>query len=377
MGTSRPRKFLLALVLVASLNFLAAFAALPPDGYYDINEPAGLEEAYDARALLEAKSEAAVDSVDWVESDNSEDPRILADVAADLKQPSELDGASGSAKKSPLDGQAATNARAPVDSVASPNGKSIAARPKKGKQGKKKHCVRRRRGRCVKWAATRKHYTRMTKKTTGYLKIADKASAKPKGAESGVPAVGKQEAAPVSTFESTQKKGAGAVSTSGADSNSGAAPQPRALLGGDSDDSTESVDSVDFEDPRVLRDVAADLKWSSDDLSGAVKNSLGKAGRNAHKLVEKVFRPDRFPRVRPVLKPVTKPGSKPLVGVRPVLKPVTKPGVRPFGKPVTSGWPGVLPGSKPLTKPGVRPFPKPGRAGASEVVWRAGDEGAR
>ncbi|CAI5501648.1 unnamed protein product [Closterium sp. Naga37s-1] len=322
MGAFRPR-FLLALVLVASLNFLAVLAALPPDSNYDASEFAGLEEAYDARALLEANSEAAVDSVDWVESDNSEDPRILADVAADFKQPSESDGASGSAKKSQLNGQAGTNARAPVDSAVSPNGKSSAAAPKKGKQGTKRHCVRRRWGRCVKWAATRKHHIRTTKKTSGDLETADKASAKPKGAESGVPAVGKKGAAPVSTFESTQKKGAGAVSTLGTHSNSGAAPQKRALLGADSDDSNEwidsvdsedprillgagsdaslesvdSVDSVDFEDPRVLRtmaDVAADLKWSSDDFSGAVKNSLGQAGRNVRNSFDKTFRTGKF-----------------------------------------------------------------------------------
>ncbi|CAI5501966.1 unnamed protein product [Closterium sp. Naga37s-1] len=299
------------LVNVASLNFLAVFAALPPDGYYEINEPGGLEEAYDARALFEADSEAAVDSVDWVESDNSEDPRILADVAADLKQPSaESDGASGRAKKSTRDGQAGTNARAPVDFAASPNGKAIAARPKKGKQGKRKHCVRRRRGRCVRWAATKHRRTRTTKKTTGDLKTADRASAKPKGAESGVPAVGKQETAPVSTFESTQKKGAAPVSTSGDDSNSGAAPQPRALLEADTDASVESVDSVDFEDPRVLRDVAADLKRSSDDFSGAVKNSLGQAGRNARNSFDKTFHTRHF---APKRKPQRggKPGKKP------------------------------------------------------------------
>ncbi|CAI6010815.1 unnamed protein product [Closterium sp. NIES-65] len=300
MGTAQYR-FLLALV-VASLNLLAVFAALPPDGYYEASEISGLEEAYDARALFEADNEAAVDSVDWVESDNSEDPRILADVAADLTQSS--DGASGSlsAKKSPLAGQAGTTVRAgqSADSAASPNGKSIAARHKKGKQGKRKHCVRRRRGRCVKWAATKHRHTRTTKKTTGDLKTADRASAKPKGAESDVPAVGKKGAAPVSTFESTLKKGAGGVSSSGADSNSGAAPQPRALLEADTDASLETVDpfdSVEFEDPRVLRtveDFAADLKRSSDDLSGAVKDSLGQAGRNVRNSFDRTFHTGRF-----------------------------------------------------------------------------------
>ncbi|CAI5501646.1 unnamed protein product [Closterium sp. Naga37s-1] len=403
MGTSRPRNFLLALVLVASLNLLAVFAAIPPDGYYEVSEFSGLEEAYDARALLEADNEAAVDSVDWVESDNSEDPRILADVAADLKQPSESDGGSGSAKKSPLDGKAGRNARAPVDSTAPEEGKSSAAAPKKGKQGTKRNCVRRRRGRCVKWAATKKHHARVTKKTgTGGLKTADKASEKPKGADSGVPAVGKQEAAPVSTFESTQKKGAGAVSSSGADSNSGAAPQPRALLGVDGDDSIESVDSVDFEDPRVLRDVAADLKWSSDDFSGAVKNSLGQAGRNVRNSFDRTFRTGHF---APKRKPQRggKPGKKPRKGnagsgpkgLALDLKASVGLGVK-ISAPGKKSVKGNAAGS-PVPKPPVPAAGTPGeggrgggceggcymfvlsqgRAGASEVVWRAGDEGAR
>ncbi|CAI5536398.1 unnamed protein product [Closterium sp. Naga37s-1] len=325
MGTSRPRKFLLALVLVASLNFLAAFAALPPDGDYDINEPAGLKESYDARALLEAESEAAVDSVDWVESDNSEDPRILADVAADLKQPSESDGARGSAKKSPLEGQAGTNARAPGDSAASPNGKSSAAAPKKGKQGTKRQCVRRR-----------------------------------------------------STFESNQKKGAGAVSTSGADSNSGAAPQPRALLGADSDDSIDWIDSVDFEDPRVLRtmaDAAVDLKQPSDDLSGAMKDSLGQAGRNVRNSVDKMLHTRNF---APKGGKKHHGGRKPTRGSAPkrnsgaVLKPpaapaVAKPGIptKLQGAKYNSGAAPNLPGAPAAGTSGAGNKPGKGNSGAA------------
>ncbi|CAI5501647.1 unnamed protein product [Closterium sp. Naga37s-1] len=86
MGALRPR-FLLALVLMASLNFLAVFAALPPDGYYGESEPA-LKESYDQRALLEADNDASLDSVDSVDSVDLKDPRVLlavADVAADFK----------------------------------------------------------------------------------------------------------------------------------------------------------------------------------------------------------------------------------------------------------------------------------------------------
>ncbi|CAI7729051.1 unnamed protein product [Closterium sp. NIES-53] len=339
MGTIRPR-FLLALVLVASLNFLAVFAALPPDGYYDASEPAGLEEAHDARALLEAESEAAFDAVDWVESDNSEDPRILEDVAADLKQSS--DDLSGAVKKSL--GQAGRNVRNSIGSmIGVPTNK-----------GKKKH--QHRGGKKHQHRGGKKHHHRPTgpagagkRRSSG---AAPKTSASPAAGAPGLP-----------------KKQAGAKDTSGAAPKPLAAPasanDPRALLeAADSDAALfESVESVEFEDPRVLRtieDVAADVKQSSDDFSGAVKNSIGRMGTNMRNSFERMTRPGRFdgvtkPRTKPGVQSFTKPVTKP--GVKPGLKPVTKPGVQPFKERFR--WPGVLPGSKPVTKAGVQPRTKP------------------
>ncbi|CAI5536394.1 unnamed protein product [Closterium sp. Naga37s-1] len=349
MGTIRPR-FLLALVLVASLNFLAVFAALPPDRYYDASEPAGLEEAHDARALLEAESEAAFDAVDWVESDNSEDPRILADVAADLKQSS--DDLSGAVKKSL--GQAGRNVRNSIGSmIGVPTNK-----------GKKKH--QHRGGKKHQHRGGKKHQHRGGKKH--HHRPTGPAGAGKRRSSGAAP---KTSAAPAAGAPGLPKKQAGAKDTSGAAPKPLAAPasanDPRALLeAADSDAALfESVDSVDFEDPRVLRtieDVAADVKQSSDDFSGAVKNSIGRMGTNMRNSFERMTRPGRFdgvtkPRTKPGVqsftKPVTKPGSKPVTkpGVKPGLKPVTKPGVQPFKERFR--WPGVLPGSKPVTKAGV------------------------
>ncbi|CAI7765284.1 unnamed protein product [Closterium sp. NIES-53] len=314
MGTPRPR-FLLALVLVASLNLLAVFAALPPDGYLDASEPA-VEEAYDPRALLQADSDAAlesvtdssVDSIDSVDLEDSEDLRVLlavADVAANLKQTS--DDASGKVKKAI--GQAGRNVRNSVGSM-------MGVPPKKGKKKHHhRHRHRHRGGKKTGTAGAGKRNSGAAPKASAAGKrnsgaAAPKTPAAPAAGAKGVPkkqagsnpdTASKPSAAPAAGAAAVPKQEAGAKDTSGAAPKApAAASEPRALLeAADSDaalidsvdfDSVDSVDfdsvdfdSVDSEDPRVLLtmgDAAADLKQLSDDASGLVKKTLGQAGRN-------------------------------------------------------------------------------------------------
>ncbi|CAI5980561.1 unnamed protein product [Closterium sp. NIES-64] len=305
MGTPRPR-FLLTLVLVASLNLLAVFAALPPDGYLDASEPA-LEQAYDPRALLVADSDASlesvtesVDSIDSVDFEESEDPRVLlamGDVAADLKQTSDV--ASGTVKKAI--GQAGRNVRNSVGSM-------MGVAPKKGKKKHRRH--RHRGGKKTGTAGAGKRNSGAAPKVSAAGKrksgaAAPKTPAAPAAGAKGVPkkqagsnpdAASKPSAAPAAGAAAVPKQEAGAKDTSGAAPKApAAASEPRALLeAADSDaaliDSVDfaSVDSVDSEDSRMLLtmgNAAADLKQLSDDASGAVKNALGQAGRKVRNSV--------------------------------------------------------------------------------------------
>ncbi|CAI7764438.1 unnamed protein product [Closterium sp. NIES-54] len=273
MGALRHR-FLLALVLVASLNFLAVFAALPPPDGYAASEPA-LEESYDQRALLEPEIDASLDSVDSVDL---EDPRVLlsmADAAADLKQTS--DDLSGRVKKSL--GQAGRNVRNSIGSM-------VGVPPKKGK---KKH--HRRGGKKTRPAGARKRNSGAAAPKTSASGVPKKQGAGGKLNSDANPK--KPAAAAAGATGVPKKQEAGAKDTSGAAPKSPAAPaaanEPRALLeAADIDAVIDSVDSADFdsvdsEDPRMLlsmADAAADLKQTSDDLSGSVKKALGQAGRN-------------------------------------------------------------------------------------------------
>ncbi|CAI5529408.1 unnamed protein product [Closterium sp. Naga37s-1] len=306
MGTPRPR-FLLTLVLVASLNLLAVFAALPPDGYLDASEPA-LEQAYDPRALLVADSDASldsvpesVDSIDSVDFEESEDPRVLlamGDVATDLKQTSDV--ASGLVKQAI--GQAGRNVRR--NSV----GSMMGVPPKKGKKKHRRH--RHRGGKKTGPAGAGKRNSGAAPKASAAGKrksgaAAPKTPAAPAAGAKGVPkkqtgsnpdAASKPSAAPAAGAAAVPKKEARAKDTSEAAPKApAAASEPRALLeAADSDaaliDSVDfaSVDSVDSEDPRMLLtmgNAAADLKQLSDDASGAVKNALGQAGRKVRNSV--------------------------------------------------------------------------------------------
>ncbi|CAI5979073.1 unnamed protein product [Closterium sp. NIES-64] len=282
MGTPRPR-FLLTLVLVASLNLLAVFAALPPDGYLDASEPA-LEQAYDPRALLVADSDASldsvtesVDSIDSVDFEESEDPRVLlamGDVAADLKQTSDV--ASGTVKKAI--GQAGRNVRNSVGSM-------MGVAPKKGKKKHRRH--RHRGGKKTGTAGAGKRNSGAAPKVSAAGKrksgaAAPKTPAAPAAGAKGVPkkqagsnpdAASKPSAAPTAGAAAVPKQEAGAKDTSGAAPKApAAASEPRALL--------EAADS-----DAALIDFRADLKQLSDDASGAVKNALGQAGRKVRNSV--------------------------------------------------------------------------------------------
>ncbi|CAI5956586.1 unnamed protein product [Closterium sp. NIES-65] len=290
MGALRHR-FLLALVLVASLNFLAVFAAQPPpDGYYGASEPA-LEEAYDQRALLEAESDASLDSLDSVDLEDSRVLLSMGDAAADLKQTS--DDLSGSVKKAV--GQAGRNVRNSIGSmVGVPPNKGTKKHhrrggKKTGRRGGKK--TGRRGGKKTGLAGARKRKSGAAAPKTSAAGVPKKQGAGGKLNSGATPK--KPAAAAAGATGAPKKQEAGAKDTSGAAPESPAAPaaanEPRALLeAADSDAVIDSVDSVDFdsvdlEDSRVLLsmgDAAADLKQTSDDLSGSVKKAVGQAGRN-------------------------------------------------------------------------------------------------